>query len=233
MGIIERFFEVLDATGITPYEIEHKMGVKSAQSKISQMKKGETKGGKEKSLPSDILSAICAYREEVNSGYILTGKGNPLKLPIKDADNKKHKQEKPLNHSLGRTIKYYPTVNGSMGGIQFLDNPDESFVDIIIPGFSDCEFAINAYGDSMYPVIKSGQVVLLMPWREKFIEWGRIYLVVTKSGYRTIKYIKPSKNDGCVLCESENKEESPAFEIEKDDILKMFLVKGWICKDAI
>lgn len=145
------------------------------------------------------------------------------------------KQPKPTltERVIGKTIKYYPTVNGSMGGIEFLDSPDESFVDIVIPGFSDCEFAINAYGDSMYPVIKSGQVVLLMPWKEKFIEWGRIYLVITKSGYRMIKYIKPSKNDGCVVCESENKEESPAFEIEKDEILKLFLVKGWICKDAI
>ena len=170
------------------------------------------------------VAAIINNVPNLNPEWLLTGEGDMFKKSGKDYS--------APNFS-SKAIKYYPTVNGSMGGIQFLDNPDESFVDIIIPGFSDCEFAINAYGDSMYPVIKSGQVVLLMPWREKFIEWGRIYLVVTKSGYRTIKYIKPSKNDGCVLCESENKEESPAFEIEKDDILKMYLVKGWICKDAI
>lgn len=142
-------------------------------------------------------------------------------------------KKESLNRNMGKTVKYYPAVNGSMGGVQFLDDPDESFVDIVIPGFSDCEFAINAYGDSMYPVIKSGQIVLLMSWRERFIEWGRIYLVVTKSGYRTIKYLKPSKNEGYVVCESENKENSPSFEIEKEEILKLFLVKGWICKDAI
>lgn len=142
-------------------------------------------------------------------------------------------EEEPRGRSTGRAIKYYPAVDGSMGGVQFLDEPDESFVDIVIPGFSDCEFAINAYGDSMHPVIKSGQVVLLMPWKERFIEWGRIYLVVTKSGYRTIKYLKPSENEECIVCESEDKENNPAFEIEKEEILKMFLVKGWICKDAL
>lgn len=142
-------------------------------------------------------------------------------------------KEKPMGYGVGKIIKYYPTVNGSMGGIEFLDSPDDSFVDIVIPGFSDCEFAINAYGDSMYPVIKSGQVVLLMPWKERFIEWGRIYLVVTKSGYRTIKYLKPSENEECILCESENKVGNPAFEVKKEEILKLFLVKGWICKDAI
>lgn len=142
-------------------------------------------------------------------------------------------EEEPRGRSTGRAIKYYPAVDGSMGGVQFLDEPNESFVDIVIPGFSDCEFAINAYGDSMHPVIKSGQVVLLMPWKERFIEWGRIYLVVTKSGYRTIKYLKPSENEECIVCESEDKENNPAFEIEKEEILKMFLVKGWICKDAL
>lgn len=142
-------------------------------------------------------------------------------------------KEKSPNKSTGKTIKYYPTVDGSMGGVKFLDNPDESFVDIVMPGFSDCEFAINAYGDSMHPVIKSGQVVLLMSWKERFIEWGRIYLVVTKSGYRTIKYLIPSENKECIICKSENEEGNPAFEIGKEDILKLFLVKGWICKDAI
>lgn len=206
----ERLKEIIKDYGIKDSDFCREIGV--SQGFISGMRK---------SIQPNKIERIAEIYPTWNTEWILTGKGDM------------YKQEKPLNHGLGRTIKYYPTVNGTMGGIQFLDNPDESFVDIIIPGFSDCEFAINAYGDSMYPVIKSGQVVLLMPWREKFIEWGRIYLVVTKSGYRTIKYIKPSKNDGCVLCESENKEESPAFEIEKDDILKMYLVKGWICKDAI
>ena len=31
MGMIERFFETIDKAGITPYEIEKKYGVKSAQ----------------------------------------------------------------------------------------------------------------------------------------------------------------------------------------------------------
>lgn len=164
------------------------------------------------------------------SGNITTNNNNYTTNNYNDC---KECEEEPRGKSTGKTIKYYPAVNGSMGGVQFLDDPDESFADIVIPGFSDCEFAINVYGDSMHPIIKSGQIVLLMSWRERFIEWGRIYLVVTKSGYRTIKYLKPSKNEGYVVCESENKENSPAFEIEKEEILRLFLVKGWICKDAI
>lgn len=131
------------------------------------------------------------------------------------------------------THKYFPSVSGSMGGVEFLDSPNETSIDMIVPGFSECKFAINAYGDSMYPVIKSGQIVLLMEWKENFIEWGRIYLVVTKNGYRTIKYIKPSNEHGSISCESENKENNPPFNVKLEDIHKIFLVKGWVCREAI
>lgn len=50
-------------------------------------------------------------------------------------------------------IKYYPDVDGNMGGLQFLENPNETALNISIPGYSDCKYAINAYGDSMYPLI--------------------------------------------------------------------------------
>lgn len=136
----------------------------------------------------------------------------------------------PNNHHI---IKYYPNVNGSMGGVQFLDDPNEMVCDITIPGYSDCKFAINAYGDSMYPLIKSGQIILMSEWSESFIDWGRIYLVVTKSGYRVIKRLYPGASDTTITCKSENPETNPPFEIEKDDIHKVYLVKGWICRDAI
>ncbi len=160
---------------------------------------------------------------DLNRDWLVRGVGE---MTIKD------NLDKPIENN-NKVIKYYPSVSGSMGGIEFLDSPNENSVDMIVPGFSECRFAINAYGDSMYPVIKSGQIVLLMEWQERFIEWGRIYLVVTKSGYRTIKYLKPSKENDSISCESENKENNPPFDIKKEDILKLFLVKGWVCREAI
>lgn len=178
------------------------------------------------SIGSDKLNNIVSYYPEINIDWLITGKGSMLK-----SDKAPQTTEKtPIT---GNTIKYYPSVSGSMGGIEFLDNPDEFYTDIILPGFSECKFAVNAYGDSMYPVIKSGQIVVMMPWTERFIDWGHIYMVVTKSGYRAIKYLKPSKQEGFITCESENKENNPTFEIEMEDIHRLYLVKGWICRDAI
>lgn len=158
-----------------------------------------------------------------NDDWLLTGEGEMLNGKSNNATSK----------STNHVILYYPNVDGTMGGMSFLDNPDETVCEITIPGCSDCKFAINAYGDSMTPLIKSGQIVLLSEWTERFIDWGSIYLIVTKTGYRVIKRLYPGSTDSAISCISENKEANPPFEIEKDDIHKIYLVKGWICRDAL
>lgn len=173
-----------------------------------------------KGIGAEKLQKILCIYPDLNQSWLLTGEGEML---VGD-------QPHIINN---KAIKYYPNVDGSMGGLQFLENPDETTFDISIPGYSDCKYAINAYGDSMYPLIQSGQIVLLVPWQESFIDWGRIYLVVTKSGYRAIKRIFPASDNEHILCKSENGEKFPPFEIEKNDIANIFLVKGWICRNEI
>lgn len=214
MEFKDRLKIAIDNKGVTAYAI-------GRDTKISKVSIRNYLNGTKPSI--DNLNILSDYLE-VSAEWLLTGKEGGIDSNIK--------VDREFN-SKNRVIKYYPSVNGSMGGLEFLDNPNETSVDMIVPGFSECKFAINAYGDSMFPVIKSGQVVLLMEWQENFIEWGRIYLIVTKTGYRTIKYLKPSKENDSFSCESENKENNPPFDIKKEDILKLFLVKGWVCREAI
>lgn len=190
-----------------------------------------------KGIGADKLQKILSVYPKLNQKWLITGEGDmlnseqsPSLSPITDkviADNDGNNQSPP------HVIKYYPNVNGSMGGVQFLDDPDETVCYISIPGYSDCKFAINAYGDSMYPLIKSGQIVLMSKWLERFIDWGRIYLVVTKSGYRVIKRLYPGSSNATITCVSENHETNPPFEIERDDLDKLYIVKGWICREVI
>lgn len=163
------------------------------------------------------LNDILLQYEELSPEWLLTGKGSMLK-----SDNA------PSEHS----IRYYPSVYGSMGGIEFLDNPSEQCINLVLPNFPDSRFAINAYGDSMFPVIKSGQIIILREWDENFIDFGRIYLVVTKNGYRAIKYVKRGSDDEHILCKSENEENEP-FEVALNDVYKLYMVDGWICKESI
>lgn len=185
----------------------------------------DIRSGKTKNVSYSIADKIIAKYPKYSRAWLLTGEGAMLNEAAAHgnaaASEKKH------------TILYYPNVEGTMGGVQFLDNPDETYIEMSIPGYTDCRFAINAYGESMSPLIKSGQIVLLAQWQERFIDWGKIYLVVTRSGYRVIKRLLPGKTETTIVCRSENTEANPDFEIELADILQLYLVKGWVCRDVI
>lgn len=214
MEFKDRLKIAIENKGVTAYAI-------GRDTKISKVSIRNYLNGTKPSI--DNLNILSNYLG-VSAEWLLTGKKDLIDSSI---------EVNKITDNGNSIIKYYPSVSGSMGGVEFLDSPNETSIDMIVPGFSECKFAINAYGDSMYPVIKSGQIVLLMEWKENFIEWGRIYLVVTKNGYRTIKYIKPSNENGSISCESENKENNPPFNVKLEDIHKIFLVKGWVCREAI
>lgn len=131
------------------------------------------------------------------------------------------------------TITYYPSVSGAAGDIPFTEDNELERLPMQVPTFEDCRLAVNVYGNSMAPGIKSGDIVLMAEWRERYIEWGNIYLVVTRSGHRVIKRLYQSDDEQCIECRSDNAEASPPFKVDKGDILHLYLVKGHISRDAM
>jgi phage repressor protein C with HTH and peptisase S24 domain/DNA-binding XRE family transcriptional regulator len=128
-------------------------------------------------------------------------------------------------------IKYYD-VEATAGNVEVFDDAKATYKNIVIPGFDDCDFALNVLGDSMYPELKSGQIAILKEWKEPYIEFGHTYMVVTKTGHRMIKRLRSSKQKDEVICESAN-EIYDSFELKKEDINKLFLVKGHVERSAI
>lgn len=190
--------------------------------RLSGLSNGYLKQLRKEPSREKIEGILKAY-PELNEDWLKKGEGNMLKEDKPDTDVVAKK----------RIISYYPDVDGSMGDVYFLEDPDETVEEIVIPGYSDCKYAINAYGDSMYPTIQSGQIVLLAPWTENFVTWGHIYLIITKSGYRAIKRLFQGSDDSRIECRSDNGESNPPFEILKDDISRTYIVKGWICRNEI
>ena len=182
--------KVLEYSKLSASEFASKIGAKTSQA-IYDLQKGRTK-----TISTAMADKILSCYPMVNRAWLLTGEGKMLKEAAQPIQAPKD------THDEAHRVIYYPNVDGSMGGVFFTDNPDEARQDIIIPGFSDCQYAINAYGDSMSPLIKSGQIVLLSEWHERFIEWGKIYLVITASGYRTIKRLFPGKDEAHITCKS-------------------------------
>lgn len=117
--------------------------------------------------------------------------------------------------------------------LKFLENPDEhSIMRFSAPTFHDCTDAVNIYGDSMYPIYKNGEIIVLKEWRESFIDYGYCYLIITRNGNRMVKYLRRSDDESKVLCMSENPKYDP-FEILKEDILRLYIVKGSLRKDTL
>ena len=129
-------------------------------------------------------------------------------------------------------IRYYD-IDASAGSVEMFDpGKGVKFKKIIVPGYGDCDVALNVWGDSMDPILRSGEIILCKEWNESFIEFGYIYLIISTENHRMIKYIQPGVDDSKISCVSANSHYK-TFEINKTDILKLFVVKGHINRRAI
>lgn len=172
------------------------------------------------------IQMIIGAFPDLNEVWLLTGEGEMLKSEAQQSASLPARTEKSR-------IRYWVDVEATAGGLaMFDDNPMSRCIEMSIPEFGDCTDAVNLHGDSMFPLFKSGQIIILKEWVESFIDFGNVYLVITKSGNRMVKYLRKGSDAAHVLCVSENPDFDP-FEILIDDILKLYIVKGSISKNTL
>lgn len=104
--------------------------------------------------------------------------------------------------------------------------------EISIPNAPKCDGALYVRGDSMYPILKSGDIVAYKTiYDPNNIFWGEMYLIdidVEGEQYLTIKYIQRSdKGDDYVYLVSHNGNHQPVH-ILKSNIRALALVKASI-----
>lgn len=79
---------------------------------------------------------------------------------------------------------------------------------IHIPNLPKCDGAIYVVGDSMYPLLKSGDIVLYKQLHDiSDVFWGDMYLLsidIDGEEYITVKYVQKSEVEGCVKLVSQN-----------------------------
>jgi SOS-response transcriptional repressor LexA len=110
----------------------------------------------------------------------------------------------------------------------FDDNPETPSYFLSVPGFSDCSYALPVCGNSMAPKFKNGDIIAVKEINNKaIILYGEAYLVITEE-YRIVKIIRKHPSDESkLLLVSENDEYDPV-EILRDEVKKLYLVKGKI-----
>ena len=106
---------------------------------------------------------------------------------------------------------------------------DEKVIDYYeVREFKGADFLIRVKGDSMSPKYVGGDLVACKVVKDVlFFQWGRVYVVYTKSQGVMIKRVEPAQDDADILCVSENTKYNP-FEVPKEDIAGVALVIGSI-----
>lgn len=221
--------KILKYSNLNAKAFSEKIGLDRPQA-VYDIQKGKTK-----SISHAMMIKITSVFPELNKSWLLTGEGSMLKSNYDQAELSVSEVEESLESNYApkkeHIIRYYD-IQASAGGIGMYSDSKESYSNLIVPGFDDCDIALNVWGDSMEPILKSGEIVTMREWKEPFIDWGKIYLVVTNSGYRMIKYLKKSVNNDEVICESANPDHDP-FPIKKSDIAKLYQIKGCISRYSI
>ena len=102
-------------------------------------------------------------------------------------------------------------MNASLGlNILFSSQSTQVPLDYItVPNAPKCDGALSVRGDSMYPILKAGDIVCYKIITDiENIVYGEMYLLDIDNGddqYLTVKFIKKAEVDGHVTLASENR----------------------------
>lgn len=226
--IKERVVEYIENRGIQKEKFFSRIGVTSANFR-----------GNAKTTPlnSTTIENIITLYPDINLTWLITGKGNMLV----EADQVLHEPSATYNLRTDRIetdIQRIPLYNmeAAAGIVQlFRDNNSDQVIDYVqVPGIAKCDGAIYITGDSMYPLLKSGDIVMYKKVTDlstTIFFWGQMYLLsVDNDGddFVVVKYVQKSeKGDAYVKLVSQNQHHDP-IDIPKSKINALALIKASI-----
>ena len=118
----------------------------------------KTKGGQPRDSDSRTLAEhLFRYIEDINPDYILTGRGTPLRQQP-EVTQIFHPKSIEKTEEDGLITLY--DVEAAANLKSLFDNKDQNILgQINIPNIPKCDGAVYVKGDSMYPLLKSGDIV--------------------------------------------------------------------------
>jgi len=175
------------------------------------------KARKRGSLSQENISKILYTYKDLDANWLLTGRGQMIQNPDDveqwiyddlEANSKNEITENKAQIFKMKTDRVVQKQSVPLYDIQasatvaslFLDINNEKPVDYItIPNLPKCDGAIYVNGDSMYPLLKSGDIIMYKKLSNHInnIFWGEMYLalVVNDDGdeFIMIKWVQKSK----------------------------------------
>lgn len=221
MGSTERMREYLDYKGISKYKFCNDLGFSNKFLDNSS------------NMGTDKACKILHYYPEINSEWLLTGNGPMIKEEETSVVIMNRDRRTVDSIHMNQEIPLYDLE--AVAGLRELFNsgePQRVLDTIKIPNLPKCDGAISVTGDSMYPLLKSGDIVLYKETEFENIFFGEMYLLSVKLNdweeYITVKYVQKSDQGGdYVKLVSQNSHHQPK-DIHISKISALALIKASI-----
>jgi phage repressor protein C with HTH and peptisase S24 domain len=201
--IKERILQIAEKQGDSKKDFFKKIGMTPGNFRGSQVRTA---------INSDALAIILSQFPDIDPRWLITGEGTMIHQPVEVQQSNvnvisKRKTDRNVN---SQEIPLYHT-SATAGVVEIISNPtDQSPVGFItIPGVPKCDGALPITGDSMYPLLKSGDIALYKKVNDyQNIMWGEMYLIALEhNGDRFFfaKYVQQSDKKGFIKLVSENR----------------------------
>jgi len=167
----------------------------------------------------------------INEEWLITGLGNIY--TDKELWAQSAKGEEDLMGGVP-FININPTEISS-GEFNLLREKPEYYVNF--RPFNDCDAYLPIYGDSMYPKYASGEIIAVREVANKdIIQWGEAYLIIADehaNNITTVKLLFEHTTTNKIVLRASNPNYKGDTILEKNDIKRLFIVKGKITRNQL
>ena len=223
--IKERIIKLIEFKGLPKEKFYKDIGMTSANFR-----------GKAKNTPlnSNAIENILSVIPDANLNWLITGDGNMIKKEVLLTEPTQVYQLRTDRNHDNQIIPLY-NLEATAGLVNLFQNQgDQTPIDTIrIPNLPKCDGAVFVTGDSMYPLLKSGDIVAYKQIYDfnNDIFWGEMYLVsveVAGEEFVSVKYIQKSeKGEQYVKLVSQNQHHQPK-NVSLNKVRALALVKASI-----
>lgn len=222
--IKERIIELLRENQISVSQLSKEIGI--PQNTLNRQINGDT------AVAVSTIVSIIGYFKNISSDWLL-GISNSREQQPMQILNESKATEKTLTE---QEVLLYD-VSAAANLKTLFDNKRQNILGkISIPNMPKCDGAVYVNGDSMYPLLKSGDIVVYKETRDfSDVIYGEMYLVSFDLGgddYLAVKYVNRSEKEGYIKLVSYNTHHEPK-DIRIDKIRALALVKLSIRKNTM
>lgn len=227
MVAIERFFKYLDNQGLKHTPIEKQLGLSNGY--LGKMK------ARKASIGSDVIEKIVSYFPKLDINWLITGKGSMLKgeqALLENTPQEYNIPEPQLSIASEHAVSLYKLKTDYYGierqsiplyeidaaaGLSTLFSSQNTQVPldfITVPNAPKCDGAVSVRGDSMYPILKAGDIICYKTITNiDNLTFGEMYLLDIDNGddqQLLVKFVQKSdKGDDYIKLVSENRYHAP------------------------